>query len=302
MYERVLVMNLHSLRLFHEIARKGSVTQAATQLNISQPAVTAQIKKFERDHNIKLIEAAGRGVKLTAFGQKIYQQTARLFAVETEIEELVAYEQGVNEHDLRIGGNYLTMRFILPQVIETFKSEHPKTTVKLTTLNTAETLDELTKGSLDLALLGSGVENQPLINKQQIYEDRLCFVSAPSHPLASQHAELADLSNELFVGRESSSFTQQALLSLFNDKGLALPEFMVTHNNSRDALEAVIEQKGIYYCSYLMVSQELAEGKLVELSVKSVNKPHPIYVCWRQGAPLSLASRQFRDSLFEQLN
>ena len=65
-------MNLHALRLFYSVAETGSVTQAAKQLNISQPAVTSQIKKLEREIDCTLFVPKGRGILLTQSGAPLF--------------------------------------------------------------------------------------------------------------------------------------------------------------------------------------------------------------------------------------
>lgn len=301
MYERVLGMNLHGLRLFHEIAKQKSVTKAAQKLNISQPAVTTQVKKFENDYNIKLLESAGRGIQLTELGQAIYQKSQELFSVERVIEQLIADELSDNKHYLKIGGNYLTMHSVLPQVLPTFKADYPQTKIQLTTLNTAGVIEGLICGTLDLGILGSGGANNPLLQTEQIYEDRLCFVVASTHPLVGQEVTLADLLESEFVGRETTSFLQQALLRLFSENQLSAPQFSVIYNNSHDALQAVSKQLGIHYCSYLVVEELITKGQLVELSVSIEKKAHPIYLCWKQETTMSVATKNFRKSVKEQL-
>lgn len=64
-------MNLHALRLFHVIATTGSVTRAAELLNISQPAITAQVKKFEKELSLTLFKPQGRGIGLTQAGAEL---------------------------------------------------------------------------------------------------------------------------------------------------------------------------------------------------------------------------------------
>jgi DNA-binding transcriptional LysR family regulator len=73
-------MNLHALRIFHKTAQLGSVTRAAEQLRMSQPAVTAQIRNLERDLDLVLLIPQGRGIALTEIGQSLADHANRLFA------------------------------------------------------------------------------------------------------------------------------------------------------------------------------------------------------------------------------
>ena len=72
-------MNLHGLRLFYMVAKAGSVTVAAEQLKISQPAITAQIKKFERENDITLFLPQGRGICLSEIGEQLVKEADAVF-------------------------------------------------------------------------------------------------------------------------------------------------------------------------------------------------------------------------------
>ncbi|WP_054733848.1 LysR family transcriptional regulator [Secundilactobacillus similis] len=62
-------MNLHQLRIFYTVAQLGSMTAAAKQLYISQPAVTKQVHLLEENYGVTLVERSGRGIKLTALAK-----------------------------------------------------------------------------------------------------------------------------------------------------------------------------------------------------------------------------------------
>lgn len=82
-------MNLHGLRLFHAIVRYGGVTRAAEELNISQPAVSSQVKKFERELGIQLFASEGRRLVLTDAGMQLTGYAERLFMLEQDVENFV---------------------------------------------------------------------------------------------------------------------------------------------------------------------------------------------------------------------
>ncbi|WP_409368596.1 LysR family transcriptional regulator [Lysinibacillus sp. 38-6] len=80
-------MNLHALRIFTKVADLGSITAAANDLLLSQPAVTIQIRNLEKELGLKLTESKGRGIQLTEEGRFVYEQGLRLFHLEAQIED-----------------------------------------------------------------------------------------------------------------------------------------------------------------------------------------------------------------------
>lgn len=71
-------MNLHSLKLFYQVAVTGSFTRAAEIMHISQPAVSSQIKRFEHELGMALFKKEGRGVVLTNFAEELLERTKHL--------------------------------------------------------------------------------------------------------------------------------------------------------------------------------------------------------------------------------
>lgn len=92
-------MNLHGLRLFYIVAKAGSVTVASEQLKISQPAITSQIKKFERENGITLFLPQGRGICLSEIGEQLVKEADAVFKIENRMEALIDnYKKGKMVH------------------------------------------------------------------------------------------------------------------------------------------------------------------------------------------------------------
>ena len=77
-------MNLHVLRLFYYVALTGSVTKASEKLHISQPAISAQIRKFEKENDITLLQIQGRSLVLTPLGKKLIIPLEKLFSIRAD--------------------------------------------------------------------------------------------------------------------------------------------------------------------------------------------------------------------------
>lgn len=138
-------MNLHALRLFHVIASAGSVTRASEILNISQPAITAQIKKFEKELSFALFKPQGRGIALTDAGEELTLLAKRLFAVEQQIEQFAQdYVNGSNG-SIRLAATYLPAHFLIPTWIAKFKQQYEQVEMMITTTNSSDALKQPVK-------------------------------------------------------------------------------------------------------------------------------------------------------------
>src|SRR5207253_11178517 len=80
------LMLYEQLRAFHAVASEGGFTRAAEALHRTQPAVSAQVKALESRYGVALFERLGRGVTITEFGQRLFEITRRMFALEGEAD------------------------------------------------------------------------------------------------------------------------------------------------------------------------------------------------------------------------
>ncbi|MFV5338468.1 LysR family transcriptional regulator, partial [Bacillus paralicheniformis] len=163
-------MNLHALRLFYSVAETGSVTQAAKQLNISQPAVTSQIKKLEREIDCTLFVPKGRGILLTQSGAELAKQAKRLFSLEKEIELYVEQLREGSIGKLRIAATFLPANYLLPRWLSRYKKLYPGTDVEISTINYQKAIDQLVNYEADIGFIGGITEFSPLLKGELLFE------------------------------------------------------------------------------------------------------------------------------------
>lgn len=153
-------MNLHGLRLFHAIVRYGGVTRAAEELNISQPAVSSQVKRFEREIGIQLFVSEGRKLVLTDAGTQLITYAERLFMLEQEVEHFVEDMIQGRKGLIRLSATYLPSNFLLPSWIARFKQAHEDVEIIVSTSNTQMAFDQLLRYEAEIAIYGgSGVSH-----------------------------------------------------------------------------------------------------------------------------------------------
>ncbi|MWV43858.1 LysR family transcriptional regulator [Paenibacillus sp. HJL G12] len=284
-------MNLHALRLFHVIATCGSVTRASELLNISQPAITAQIKKFEKEIAMPLFMPQGRGIALTDAGQQIAVMAKRLFAVEQQIEQFAEhYGLGTYGH-IRLAATYLPSHFLLPSWLAKFKQQYEQVEMSITTTNSSGALKQLLNVDVDLAIYGGLPEEHPdTVHTEELFQDELWFVVAPNHKFANQRVSLEEMMREPFVMREEGSSTRERLLALCRTFSTPAPKIALQFNGLHEAITAVIAGYGANFVSSLVVRDYVARGELCRVQVEDIELRNVIAVCTRKEEPLSAAA------------
>lgn len=287
-------MNLHGLRLFYIVAKTGSITIAAEQLRISQPAITSQIKKFENENSITLFLPQGRGIRLTEIGKQLAKEASLIFEQENRIETLIENYTKGKIGTLKIVGNYLTSNFLLPKWATCLKEQNENINIKITTFNTDEAVNSLISYKADIAVLGGGATNYlDKIDVIKIMEDEIWFVSEPNHKYANKIVSLSEIMLESFIMREKGSYMRALLESICNMAGICLPNIMLEFSGLHETLVASMAGYGINFCSSIAVKELVNIGKLSRIHVENINPKNEIVICVRKNDDRSQLVKNF---------
>ncbi|WP_411552013.1 LysR family transcriptional regulator [Paenibacillus lautus] len=294
-------MNLHALRLFHVIATTGSVTRAAELLNISQPAITAQVKKFEKELSLTLFKPQGRGIGLTEAGAELLPLAKRLFSVEQQIEQFCRdYRSGSRGH-IRLAATYLPSHFLLPAWLAKYKQRYEDVEMSITTTNSSDALKQLLNMDVDLAIYGGLPEESPdTIQTEELFRDELWFVVSPDHRYANQHISLDEMMREPFVMREEGSSTRERLFALCRTHSAPSPRITLQFNGLHEAITAVIAGYGANFVSSLVVREYVERGELSQVYVNGIELQNIIAICTRKHEALSAAAMNFVEMIRER--
>lgn len=295
-------MNLHALRLFHIVAEKGNVTRAAEELNISQPAVTAQIKKLEQDIGLILLAPKGRGILLTEAGIQLAKHTKRLFSLEAEIEAYIEQYKNGSIGKLRIAATYLPANFLLPKWLASYKKRYPDVEVELTTTNSLKAIDQLINYQAEIAFIGGRRELHPLINRRELFEDEMWFVVHKNHKFASKKVTLAQIVQEPFVFREEGSSVREKLVSLCKINNVNQPTVGLQINGLNETIRAVMEGYGVTFASSLEVKEYIARGDVGKVNVDGIELKNPISICTRIEDGLSMPANHLIQMVINEVN
>jgi LysR family transcriptional regulator, low CO2-responsive transcriptional regulator len=169
------------LATFHAVARLGSVSRAAEEMHLTQPAVSIQLGILEDAAGTPLLHRSARGVKLTEAGELLAAYAARILELWRETGEAMALHCGEVAGLLRVGA-VTTAEYLLPPLLLEFVHEHPQVKVKLQVGNRAETVNQLANQDIDLAVMGRAPAELKA-SSVAFARHPMAFVAAPTHPL-----------------------------------------------------------------------------------------------------------------------
>ena len=192
-------VELRHLRYFLAVAETLHFTHASKQLHIAQPALSQQIRRLESLLGLDLLIRTTRGVKLTDAGELLVQRArATIARVDDDLVQVLRVGRG-DEGTLRIGFSGSVMFTELPAAIRRFRRNYPNVELQLREMWTSAQVDALNDGSLDLAFLRDG-EDQEGLATETIVRERYVAVLPDAHPLlARKSLRITDLRAEPFV-------------------------------------------------------------------------------------------------------
>ncbi|MET1162975.1 MAG: LysR family transcriptional regulator [Pseudoxanthomonas sp.] len=186
---------LKPLRAFCQTVRLGSVSRASEALYVSQPAITLQLQALERELGVGLFERSGRRLTPTREGQLLYELAQPLVesldGLGSSFRDKV---RGLDAGELNIAANSSTILYLLPKIVEHFRSQHPEVRLTLHNAVSADGTDLLRSDAVDLAV-GSMLDVPQDLSYEPVYRFEPLLIAPPDHPLIKQRTlKLEDLS------------------------------------------------------------------------------------------------------------
>lgn len=171
-----MVSNLEYYKTFYYVAKTGSLTQAASLLSISQPAVSQALKQLEQQTNAKLFRRVSKGVKLTAEGELLYSYVAKGYEQFLLGEERLKQMQNSELGEIHIGASDMTLQFFLLPYLEQFHEKYPGIKVIVSNAPTPETIENLKKEQIDFGVVSSPLPEDPSVCALPVREIEDIFV------------------------------------------------------------------------------------------------------------------------------
>ena len=297
----MLNMDMSDVRTFVTVIDTGSVSRAASELHLTQPAVTRRLQRFEQAVGAPLIDRRRRPFALTDVGRAAVERCRRLIST---ADELRALTQGdlVPSREIRIGVAHALTEFALSDPVDQLRREFPGVALRLHTGWSRELLARVKGGALDAAvILLPQAERLPgEVSGEVLGRERLVVVASHRRRLKSQ--EILDLGNTGWVLNPEGCAARAGLQRELARAGLPLRVSVETYNYELQ-LALIAHDRGLGLVPSRLLARSESRSQLRTLRVRGLDFPQTIWMATGElSEPLRLPVAALARTLAERLS
>lgn len=286
-------MNLEYLESFYMTVKHNSMSKAASELHISQPGLSGQIKSLENELGVKLLNRSNKGVELTEEGTVVFNYADTLLSIQGNIKrDLTNLNEDIPK--LVIGACKSVGEYALPCSLFTFKDVYSEVDINMDVVNSAKVIDSLLDHTINIGIIQHYKENDDL-NIKSIVSDELLLVG--DRDLSYEKITLDELQALPLIIREEGSGTRYVMEKALTNKGLPINDLNIVYDlNSPEAIKSSIASgKGFSFLPRIVVANELKNGSLKVISIEDFNVSFSYYLASRNNYTLAHYEQDFVD-------
>ncbi len=265
---------LNQLQIYCKVVQLRSITKAAEELNLTQPAVSIQLKNFQEQFQSPLIEVIGKRVYVTDFGREVCER------IELILSQIEAVSNLNKEKSKRLTGKLKiavvsTGKYVMPYFLSDFLKKNSEVTLLMDVNNRAGVLQSIERNEVDFALV-SVMPDKRNFESLELLPNNLYLVG--KNPLKGKKGveEMNYYSDMPFIYREKGSATRQTM-ERFIEKKKIQPVKKLELTSNEAVKQAVLAGLGYSIMPEIGIRNELTNGLLHVVPVKGL----PITTSWK---------------------
>jgi DNA-binding transcriptional LysR family regulator len=270
-----LPFTLDQLRIFKSVTVEGNFRKAASNMYISQPAVSSQIHNLEKQLNVLIFDRGTKKITLTEEGQMLLRYTNRILLLCDETCRAIEDLHNLDGGTLTIGASQTTGTYLMPRLIGLFRQKYPQVNVQLQVHSTRRIAWSVASGHLNLAIVGGEIPHE-LKNILQITsyaEDELALILPKSHPFSMLTVlQKEDLYRLRFITLDKQSTIRKVIDRVLSQNGIDSARFKTEMElNSIEAIKNAVQAGlGASFVSVSSISKELELGVIQWVKVENI--------------------------------
>lgn len=284
--------NLEYYKVFYYAAKLGNLTAAASELSVSQPAVSQALKQLESALGVRLFVRASKGIRLTPEGQALYEYASRGYEQFVLGEKNLASMLNLEYGELKIGASDMTLKYYLLPLLEKYHEQFPGIKVMVTNAPTPETLELLRSGKIDFGVVSTPFDEEKFhVKKVREIED--IFVAGRKFiPYKNHMLDFGQLEEMPIISLEKNTSTRGYVDAFLKENDVEMyPEFELATSDM--IVQFALRNLGVGNVVRDFAEEYLKEGSLFELRFHKLIPKRHICVVTEKSCPLSRAAEKF---------
>ena len=270
---------LNQLHVFQKVFETKSITKAADQLFMTQPAVSIQLKNFQQQFKTPLYEYQGRGIVITEFGKQIAKIVGSCMNNLNELEILSSAYDNILKGKLKIA-SASTGKYVIPFFLSDFLKQHKGIDLALNVTNKSMVVESLLNNKIDFAIISTLPDNIE-INEELLIENKLYLVGLSKQNFISKP----------LIFRENGSATRLVMEGYFNKFKKGVKKIELESNEA--VKQAVLANIGISILPIIGLKNEIKSQQLEIIPQKNLPITTQWRIVWRIDKNLSPVAKAF---------
>ena len=286
-------MEIRQLKAFLAIAEAKTFTAGARRVNVTQAAISMQIRQLEEEVGLQLFTRTPRRVILTEAGEYLLERARKILREHDSALAEIAEVAGAELGRLRIGSASGTFAMHqLPWILQRLKEKFPNSDLTVSSGTSQKLVDRMMHGEIDMAFVSLPVDNAN-ITTESIFSDEIVAIGHPKHPLRNdKYISAAALAGEDLILGEQGGNTRRMIDEFFNAANVK-PN--ITMELSRqEAINLMVENNlGVGMAGAKSVAREIRDGKLISWLIEGAEIKWELGLARLRGGHFSPIGKEF---------
>ncbi|WP_320939962.1 LysR family transcriptional regulator [Lysinibacillus capsici] len=290
-------MDIKQLHYFIAVSEQMNFSKAAERLHISQPSLSNAIKKLEQEIGSPLLERNTRNLQLTEAGELLFERAKvivkNMEVLKIEMDEVIVH----GTRDITIGVME-SIKHWLPKVIANYKKDYPHMKIHLVDILGSKRVKKSLKSYKTHLIITNQLMDDPELEVQTLYEERLVVVLPLHHPLAQKDTlTISDICEEPFIISTEGFQTRRDILTSFEQAGKNI-NIQFEIERFETAVSLVREHLGVTILPENYLQGPTAKT-IVKKEIEGLNLSRNVYLVYLKNRHLPLAIRQLLKDILQ---
>ncbi len=297
-------MEIRQLKAFLAIAEAKTFTAGARRVNVTQAAISMQIRQLEDEVGLPLFTRTPRRVIMTEAGEYLLERARKILREHDSAVAEIAELGGVEHGRLRIGSasaEFVTQQ--LPRILQQLRGKFANSELSVSSGTSQVLVDKIMHGEIDIAFVSLPVDNSS-ITTDKLFSDEIVAIAHPGHPLANEkYISAAALAGEKLILGERGGNTRRMIDDFFNAANVR-PN-IVMELSRQEAINQMVENNlGVGTAGAKTIADEIRDGRLISWMIEGAEINWELGLARLRGGYFSPIAKEFvalcKDSFVER--